>query len=169
MRDTECVGHNFLNVVLDGLRLETDEKGNVLLDAFGEPVVKTRDVMRRVERVHVTKATRDAVIFEDVDTGLSRYPIAWGNWERQKNQYHGRALVTGLVPNQIFINMMFAMAMRHLQLMGFPKTVYNADLIGNWSNEVGQAIGVRGLQPGQSISQVAYNLQPADMSNQMRP
>ena len=58
--------------------LETDEKGNVLLDAFGEPVVKTRDVMRRVERVHVTKATRDAVIFEDVDTGLSRYPIAWG-------------------------------------------------------------------------------------------
>ena len=147
--------------------LETDEKGNVLLDAFGEPVVKTRDVMRRVERVHVTKATRDAVIFEDVDTGLSRYPIAWGNWERQKNQYHGRALVTGLVPNQIFINMMFAMAMRHLQLMGFPKTVYNADLIGNWSNEIGQAIGVRGLQPGQSISQVAYNLQPADMSNQI--
>ena len=70
----------------------------MLLDAFGEPVVKTRDVMRRVERVHVTKATRDAVIFEDVDTGLSRYPIAWGNWERQKNQYHGRALVTGLVP-----------------------------------------------------------------------
>ena len=30
-----------------------------------------------------------------------------------------------------------------------------------------QAIGVRGLQPGQSISQVAYNLQPADMSNQI--
>ena len=62
---------------------------------------------------------------------------------------------------------MFAMVMRHLQLMGFPKTVYNADLISQWSNEVGQAIGVRGLQPGQNISQVAYNLQPADMSNQI--
>ena len=48
---------------------ETDEKGRMLLDALGEPVVKTKDVMRRVERVHVTKATRDAVIFEDVDTG----------------------------------------------------------------------------------------------------
>jgi len=115
----------------------------------------------------VTKATRSCVIFEDVDTGLSRYPIAWGNWEKQKNQYHGRALVTGIIPNQIFINSMFAMVMRHLQLMGFPKTVYNADLISQWSNEVGQAIGVRGLQPGQSISQVAYNLQPADMSNQI--
>ena len=117
--------------------------------------------------VHVTKATRSAVIFEDVDTGLSRYPIAWGNWEKQKNQYHGRALVTGIIPNQIFINTMFAMVMRHLQLMGFPKTIYNADLIGSWSNEVGQAIGVRGLQPGQPIGQVAQNLQPADMSAQI--
>lgn len=144
-----------------------DKQGNVMTDAFGTPMVKKRPAMRRAEHVMVTKATRTAVIFEDVDTGLARYPIAWGNWEKQKNQYHGRALVTGLIPNQIFINTMFAMVMRHLQLMGFPKTVYNADLIGNWSNEIGQAIGVRGLQPGQSISQVAYNLQPADMSNQI--
>ena len=119
------------------------------------------------ETVHVTKATRSAVIYEDIDTGLSRYPIAWGNWEKQKNQYHGRALVTGIIPNQIFINTMFAMVMRHLQLMGFPKTVYNADLIGAWSNEIGQAIAVRGLQPGQSVSQMAYHLQPADMSAQI--
>ena len=119
------------------------------------------------QTVHVTKATRTAVIYEDIDTGLSRYPIAWGNWEKQKNQYHGRALVTGIIPNQIFINTMFAMVMRHLQLMGFPKTVYNADLIGAWNNEVGQAIGVRGLQPGQSVSQMAAHLQPADMSAQI--
>ena len=117
--------------------------------------------------IRVTKATKSAVIYENVDTGLTRYPIAWGNWEKQKNQYHGRALVTGIIPNQIFINTMFAMVMRHLQLMGFPKTVYNADLIGQWSNEIGQTIAVRGLQPGQPISQVAYNLQPADMSAQI--
>ena len=117
--------------------------------------------------VHVTKSTRSCTIYEDIDTGLSRYPIAWGNWEKQKNQYHGRALVTGIIPNQIFINTMFAMVMRHLQLMSFPKTVYNADLIGQWSSEVGQAIGVRGLMPGQNLSQAAYNLNPADMSNQI--
>ena len=117
--------------------------------------------------VHVTKATKSCVIYEDVDTGLSRYPIAWGNWEKQKNQYHGRALVTGIIPNQIFINTMFAMVMRHLQLMGFPKTVYNADVISQWNNEVGQAIGVRNLRPGERIADVAYNLQPADMSNQI--
>ena len=52
---------------------------------------------RRVQTVHVTKATRHCNIFEDVDTGLSRYPIAWGNWQKQRNQYHGRALVTEII------------------------------------------------------------------------
>lgn len=146
---------------------EKDSRGMVVLDATGKPVPKRRKVRVQETSVYVTKATRGAVIYENVDTGLSRYPIAWGNWEKQKNQYHGRALVTGLIPNQIFINSMFATAMRHLQLMAFPKTVYNADLISAWTNEVGQAIGVHGLQPGQSISQVAYNLQPAEMSNQI--
>ncbi len=126
-----------------------------------------RKTVEQVTTVHVTKATRDAVIYEDVDTGLALYPVAWGNWERQKNQYHGRALVTGLIPNQIFINSMFATAMRHMQLMAFPKTVYNADLISSWTNEVGQAVAVHGLQPGQGIGQVAANLQPAEMSSQI--
>lgn len=146
---------------------EKDDRGRLIMDAKGMPVPKRKRVRVMETSVHVTKATRGAIIYEDVDTGLSRYPIAWGNWEKQKNQYHGRALVTGLIPNQIFINSMFATAMRHLQLMAFPKTVYNADLISAWTNEVGQAIGVHGLQPGQSISQVAYNLQPAEMSNQI--
>lgn len=146
---------------------ERDAKGFPIVDANGQPVYKTRTMRRYVTTVHVTKATRNCVIYEDVDTGLSRYPIAWGNWERQKNQYHGRALVTGIIPNQIFINTMFAMVMRHLQLMGFPKTVYNQDLIGQWDNEIGQAIGVRGMQPGQNIGQIATTLQPADMSNQI--
>ena len=146
---------------------EKDDRGRLILDSAGLPVPKRKKVRVMETSVHVTKATRGAIIYEDVDTGLSRYPIAWGNWEKQKNQYHGRALVTGLIPNQIFINSMFATAMRHLQLMAFPKTVYNADLISAWTNEVGQAIGVHGLQPGQSISQVAYNLQPAEMSNQI--
>lgn len=136
-------------------------------DANGFLVPKMVPAKEIVTTVHVTKATRSTVIYEDVDTGLSLYPIAWGNWERQKNQYHGRALVTGMLPNQISINKLFASAIRHVDLMAFSKTIYNADLISSWNNEIGQAIGVHGLQPGQSIQQVAYNLQPSDMSNQV--
>ena len=147
--------------------IEKDENGKPIISNDGTPQYKMKKVMQPTTTVHVTKATKTCTIFEDVDTGLTRYPIAWGNWERQKNQYHGRALVTGIVPNQIFINSMFAMVMRHLQQLGFPKEIYNADVISQWTNEVGQAIGVRGMQPGQNIQQVAYTLQPADMSNQI--
>ena len=146
---------------------ETDKKGKTILDFQGNPIFKTKPLKRMVTSVHVTKATRSVNIFEDVDTGLTHYPIAWGNWEKQKNQYHGRALVTGIVPNQIFINSMFAMIFRHLQLQSFPKTIYNAELISQWNNEVGVALGVRGLQPGQDLRSVATVLQPSDMSNQI--
>ena len=144
-----------------------DEKGRALTGPAGEPLWKQREKTRRVTRVHVTKATKDAVIYEDLDTGLSRYPIAWGNWEKQKNQYHGRALVTGIVPNQIFINSMMALVFRHLQLQSFPKTVYNADLIAGWDNEIGSAVGVRNLPPEMSLRDVAASIQPADMSGQI--
>ena len=151
----------------DGKPVPLMVDGKPVVDADGTPRYKTQKVTRTVTSVYVTKATKSCNIFTGIDTGLSLYPIAWGNWEHQKNQYHGRALVTGIIPNQIFINTMFAMVMRHLQLMGFPKAVYNADLIGQWNNEVGQAIAVHGLTPGQAIGDIAGYLQPADMSNQI--
>ena len=117
--------------------------------------------------VHVTKATRTAVIYEDIDTGLSVYPLAWGNWERQKNQYHGRALVTEIIPNQIFINTTAAKAARHLDLLAFPKIVFNADRIPAWTNEVGAAIGVHNVRPGERLPEMAYVIPAAEMSRQI--
>ena len=144
-----------------------DKEGKEVIGPDGKPMYKQQIRKELVTTVHVTKATKSVNIFEDVDTGLSRYPIAWGNWEKQKNQYHGRALVTGIIHNQIFINSMMAMVFRHLQLQAFPKTIYNADLISQWSNELGVAVGVSGMQPGQDLRSVAMNLQPADMSSQI--
>lgn len=119
------------------------------------------------ETVHVTKATRTAVIFSDVNTGLTRYPVAWGNWQKQKNNYHGRALATEVIPNQILINRMIALAFRHLQTMAFPTKLFNADVLPGISNEVGTAIGVRNLMPGQTLGSVVTTLPAEDMSNQI--
>lgn len=130
------------------------------------PVTGIRE--RRLESyISVSKATRNCYIFKDVRTGLSRYPIAWGNWERQKNQYHGRALVTGIVPNQISINLMMAMTILHTELSSFPIRLYNEELIDGLSNEIGQTIGVRGLQPGEPLSSVVATIAPAEMSAQI--
>ena len=117
--------------------------------------------------VRVTKATKTAVIYEAVDTGLSLYPIAWGNWRRQKNQYHGRALISGLIPNQIEINRMFAVTLRHLQSTAYPKIVYDADRIPYWSDAVGEPVAVRGLRPEQRIPDLASSFAVPEMSGQI--
>ena len=89
------------------------------------------------------------------------------NWEKQKNSYRGRAICTGILPNQIFINRMFAMVMYHLMMSALPKAVYNADVIDYWDNEVGAAIGVSGMGLGENIKNVAGYLEPGNMSNQI--
>jgi hypothetical protein len=138
-----------------------DEMGEPLLDEQGKPITE------EVYAITATKSVENAYIYKDIDTGMSHYPLAWGNWEKQKNQYHGRALCTGILPNQIFINRMFAMVMYHLMMTAFPKAVYNADIIPNWSNEIGSAIGVSGMDLNSPIKNVAGYLEPGNMSNQI--
>ena len=122
---------------------------------------------KKGETVRVTKATRGAVIYEDIDTGLSLYPIAWGNWRAQKNQYHGRALITSLIPNQIEINRMFAVSLRHLQTTAFPKVIYDRGKISCWSDAVGEPIAVDGLSPGERIPDIATSFAVPEMSGQI--
>lgn len=111
-----------------------------------------------------TKSTRAVDIHKDVNTGYKRYPLAWMNWGRRKNSYHGQAVGTGLIPNQIFINKMFAMYMISLMNTAFPKVVFNQALIDDWNNAVGEAIPVTS---GEDMAKVAHYLQPATMSNQV--
>ena len=131
------------------------------------PIYKRRQAEEEVETVHVSKCTQNVDIYTQINTGLTYYPIAWGNWETQKNQYHGRALVTGIIPNQIFINTMFALVMRHLQNLGFPKIIYNRDILPNYSNAVGEAIGIKGLPPNMGVNSAVTTVRAADMSGQI--
>ena len=80
----------------------------------------------------------------NIDTGLKLYPITWLNWDYRQDNYHGQAMVSGLIPNQIFINRAFAMMMISLMTTAYPKIVYDATRISRWTNQVGAAIGVKG-------------------------
>jgi hypothetical protein len=72
------------------------------------------------------------------------YPVAWANWDKRKNSYHGQAPCTGLTPNQIFINKMFAFVMVSLMNTAFPRLVYDKSMISAPSNAIGQTYGVTG-------------------------
>lgn len=106
-----------------------------------------------------------AMVRRPTDTGYTRYPIAFLPWEKVKDQFHGQAAITGMIPNQIFVNKLFAMAMQHVKHMAFPKIVYNRNLLAGrkWSNRVGEAIGVNG-DPNLAV---ATGLRAPDMSNQV--
>ena len=118
-------------------------------------------------KVFVNKSVENMYIYEKKDTGYNYYPIAFNNWEEVKGSYHGRAETTGIIPNQIAINKMFAMVIYHQMLTAFPTAVYNADRIENWTNEIGAQIPVTNLSPNENISNIARYLEPANMSAQI--
>ena len=152
----------------DGQPKQKKTKGGFpMLDVDGNPIYEEKQATEMRTTVWVSKHTKFATIFDEIDTGLTYYPIAWGNWEHQKNIYHGRALVTGIIPNQIYINSMFALIMRHQQMLGFPKVLYDGNVIGAWNNAVGQAIAVYDLPPDKRMSDLHSVIQPADMSTQI--
>lgn len=110
------------------------------------------------------KTAGQVVIKPPENTGYRLYPLAWMSWDKIKNSYHGQAAVTGLIPNQIFINKLFAMCMEHVKKMAFPKVIYNRQIFPNgYSNRVGEAVGVNG-SPSDAV---AKGVEMPDMSSQV--
>lgn len=157
------------------IEVEGDESGKAEYIIVYRKIKKTRKTVDKMgihgeeeyETIMASKSTENAYIFQDEDMGLSVYPVAFMNWEKQKNTYHGRALATGVLPNQIFINRMFAFVMYHLMRTAFPKAVYNADLLDQWDDAVGSAIGISGADLNTPLANVATYLQPGNMSAQI--
>jgi hypothetical protein len=99
---------------------------------------------RETRTIWCIEATENAIIREAYDTEYTMYPLVWINWDYIHDCYHGQAMITGLLPNQKFINKMFAMVGVSLLTTAFPKVVYNKNLIRGWSGGVGEAVGVNG-------------------------
>ena len=143
------------------------DNGKVESDAEGyEKALYIIKYYKKGDKIYANKSTKGAYIYKEKDTGLSYYPIAFNNWEEVKGSFHGRAETTGIIPNQIAINKMFAMVIYHLMLTAFPTGVYDADKIEGWTNEIGAQIPVTNLQ-GESIKNIAGYLEPATMSSQI--
>ena len=95
--------------------------------------------------VRFCRVTGNETVQPVTDSGYTLYPVSWISWEKVKNCYHGQAAVTGLIPNQIFVNKCYAMAMDYVKKTAFPKLVYDAQRLPNgFSNRIGEAVGVLG-------------------------
>lgn len=109
------------------------------------------------------KYTQNGVVEDFKDTELRLYPITWMNWDYVQDCYHGHALISQLIPNQVFVNQMFALTMRSLMTTAFPKYIYDKTRIPNWDSGVGRAIAVN----GGDINSIAKVMDPAAISPQV--
>ena len=131
----------------------TDDKVTVLTYYFRN---------RETRTIWAAEATETTLIRKPYDTGMKYYPIVWLNWDYVRDCYHGQAMVTGLLPNQKFINKMFALVGISLLTTAFPKYVYDKTKVSSWSGDVGQAIGVSG-----NVDGVAKVIEGASVSPQI--
>lgn len=148
----------------DKIRPDTDSNVYDVSGKAGENMVTTLlKLWREGEYIYGCKCTRDLVIRDKWCTGLKRYPVAVLPWEKVKNSCRGVSALGAMIPNQIAINQLFAMAIHHTKTMAFPKIIFDASKIKSWSNKVGQAIGTQG-NPNDAV---ASGFRAPDMSDQV--
>lgn len=141
------------------------ENGNIAMDQLGGNKVT---VMLRMWRdnetgtIHAYECTQAAEVRGEWDMGIKLYPLVWMPWDYVQDCYHGQAMITGLIPNQIFVNKLYAMSMISLMTLAYPKVMYDRTRIAGWSSKVGAAIGVSG-----SVDGAAKIIDPAQISPQI--
>ena len=133
-----------------------EEVENILPDIRGDYSGERNDIGRSMTTVLLrfwkdegvvwfSESTRDIFIRKPTKTKAKLYHIAWMPWEKRRDSYHGAAVMTPYIQNQIYVNKMWALAMVYSSKMAWPQRFYDATKIrGNLSNKVGQAIGVAG-------------------------
>lgn len=131
----------------------TDDKVTVLTYYFRNRETKT---------IWCMESTESGLIREAYDTEYTLYPLVWLNWDYIRDCYHGQAMITGLIPNQKFLNKMVAIVGISLLTTSFPKIIYDRTKVRNWDGRVGTAVGVQGTVEG-----VAKILDGASISPQI--
>lgn len=149
----------------ESIKEDTDEQ---LMDAYKDTGEKTTVILRlwkdeRTGSVWGCECARGVMVRKPWDLGLRLYPVTWLCWDYVQDSYHGQAMITGLIPNQIYINKLFAMSMISLMATAYPKIVYDKTRIPRWDNGIGRAIGVN----GGGVDSVARVLGPAQISPQI--
>ncbi|MDR1572751.1 MAG: hypothetical protein LBS24_00375 [Clostridiales Family XIII bacterium] len=116
--------------------------------------------------VRAVKTTASVVLRKEFDTGLTLYPVAPFVWEKVRNSFHGMSAISGLIPNQIAVNKLFAMAIHSIKTTAFPKIIYNSTAMGGkkWNNRVGETIEITNSMPKDAIMQLTGT---GDMSPQV--
>ena len=141
---------------------ESGEAAKLELDDMVTIVYK---MYKKDGTVHFSVATRWVDIAEDVDTGLSLYPIAHFNWEEKEGSARGEGEVRYLIPNQIEVNRTEVRRVLTVKYQAYPQKVVDVSKVSNPQalNTVGGTIRTNG-QAVEDVMKIVGTLPPAQMS-----
>lgn len=141
---------------------ESGEAAKIELDNMVTIIYK---MYRKNGTVHFSVATRWIEIVEDVDTGLTLYPLAHFCWEEKEGSARGEGEVRYLIPNQIEVNRTEVRRVLTVKYQAYPQKIVDTSKIANPSalNTVGGTIKTNG-QPVEDVHKVVGTLTPAQMS-----
>jgi hypothetical protein len=143
---------------------QAGQYGKVELDHKGESSGKTLYLIRYWKEdgtVYWNKSTRACPIIKKRDLGISRYPVAWANWEPIKNTYHGNPVIEGIIDNQIGINQLFAMVAYWMKKQAFGNVIVDQNVINEYTNKLGQVFKVNGGGP---LRDYIYQVEAGDFN-----
>ena len=141
---------------------ESGEAAKIELDNMVTVVYK---LYKKDGTVHFAVSTRWCEIAEDMDTGLTLYPIAHMVWEEKEGSARGEGEVRFLIPNQIEVNRTEVRRVLTVKYQAYPQKVVDISKISNPQalNTVGGTIRTNG-QPVDDVHKIVGTIPPAQMS-----
>ena len=142
-----------------------EESGEAAKYELDNMVTVVYKMFKEKGTVRFSIATRFADICENVDTGLSLYPIAHFTWEEREGSARGEGEVRYLIPNQIEVNRTEVRRVLTVKYQAFPQKVADVTKIANPHalNTVGGVIKTNG-QPVEDVRKIVGTIPPAQMS-----
>ena len=142
-----------------------EESGDAAKEELDDMVTIVYKMYKEDGTVRYSIATRWVDIAEDVDTGLSLYPIAHFVWEEKEGSARGEGEVRYLIPNQIEVNRTEVRRVLTVKYQAFPQKIVDISKISNPQalNTVGGTIFTNG-QPVDDVHKIVGTIPPAQMS-----
>jgi len=145
---------------------ESGEDAKIELDNMVTIVYK---MFKQNGTVHYSIATRWCDIAEEVDTGLTHYPLAHFIWEEKEGSARGEGEVRYLIPNQIEVNRTEMRRVLTVKQQAYPIKVVDVSKVSNPEaiSTVGGTIHTNG-QPVDDVHKIVGTIPPAQMSTDVK-
>lgn len=142
-----------------------EESGEAAKQELDNMVTVVYKMYKKNGTVHFSVATRWVTIKEEVDTGLSLYPIAHFNWEEKEGSARGEGEVRYLIPNQIEVNRTEVRRVLTVKYQAYPQKVVDVSKVSNPQalNTVGGTLKTNGT-PVEDVHRIVGTIPPAQMS-----